>query len=256
VALLGQTVVEQLFAPGEDPLGAVIRVRNVAFEVVGVLARKGLTSWGQDQDDAVLMPFSTAERRALGTAILGTVDMIYASATSAAAIDEATAQIQTLLHDRHRIPPGEEDDFTVRNLNEIAEASKMASRVMTNLLLSVASISLLVGGIGIMNIMLVSVTERTREIGIRMAVGARPTHVVLQFLVEAIVVSMVGGAAGVLLGLGATTAIARVAGWPTLLSPSAIAGAFAFSGAVGVLFGLYPARRAARLDPIAALRAE
>jgi putative ABC transport system permease protein len=256
VALLGQTVVEQLFAPGEDPLGAVIRVRNVAFEVVGVLARKGLTSWGQDQDDAVLMPFSTAERRALGTAILGTVDMIYASATSAAAIDEATAQIQTLLHDRHRIPPGEEDDFTVRNLNEIAEASKMASRVMTNLLLSVASISLLVGGIGIMNIMLVSVTERTREIGIRVAVGARAGDILVQFLVEAVMLSVLGGGLGVALGVWGAGAVANAMDWPKLVSAGTLILGFVFAAIVGILFGLYPAIRASRLDPIDALRYE
>jgi putative ABC transport system permease protein len=256
VALLGQTVVDHLFQPGEDPVGATIRVKDVPFEVIGVLTPKGQTSWGQDQDDLVLMPFSTAERRVLGTQILGTVDMIWVSTPTLADIPEAQKQITVLLHERHRIQPGQEDDFTVRNLNEVAEASKTASEVMTNLLLGVASISLIVGGIGIMNIMLVSVTERTREIGVRMAVGARTWHILVQFLVEAIVVSMVGGAAGVLLGIGSTGLIARLAEWPTLLSGPAVAVAFLFSAAVGIVFGFYPARRASRLDPITALRAE
>ena len=256
VALLGQTVIDHLFGPGEDPVGSTIRVKNVPFEVIGTLARKGQTSWGQDQDDVIMMPFSTAERRVLGTQLLGTIDMMFAATASAGEIPEAERQIQALLHERHRIQPGQDDDFTVRDLNEIAEASKMASQVMTNLLLSVASISLLVGGIGIMNIMLVSVTERTREIGIRMAVGARTGHILLQFLVEAIVVSTMGGAIGVLVGLAGTTIVARLAEWPTLLSTPAVAVAFSFSAAVGILFGFYPARRASRLDPIAALRAE
>ena len=256
MALLGQTVVDNLFAPGEDPVGATIRVKNVPFEVIGVLSRKGLTTWGQDQDDVVLMPFSTAERRTLGTQILGTVDMIYVSTASSDAVEEAERQVREILHERHRIQPNQDDDFTVRNLNEIAETSKMASRVMTNLLLSVASISLLVGGIGIMNIMLVSVTERTREIGIRMAVGARTRHILVQFLVEAIVVSTCGGLIGVAVGLLGTSLIARLAEWPTLVSGSAIAVAFSFSAAVGIVFGFYPAKRAAALDPITALRSE
>jgi putative ABC transport system permease protein len=256
VALLGQTVVDHLFAPGEDPVGATIRVRNVPFEVLGVLVRKGQTTWGQDQDDVVLMPFSTAERRVLGTQILGTVDMIFASTAAAEDIADAEEQITGTLHDRHRIPPAQEDDFTVRNLNEIAEASRSASQVMTNLLLSVASVSLLVGGIGIMNIMLVSVTERTREIGIRLAVGARTRDILLQFLVEATALSLVGGAAGVVFGVLATHLIARLAEWPIVLSPPATLAAFVVAGAIGIFFGFYPARRAARLDPIAALRYE
>ncbi len=256
VALLGQTVAEHLFEPGEDPVGATIRVKDVPFEVIGLLARKGQTAWGQDQDDAILMPFSTSERRVLGTQILGTVDMIFVSAASPDAIPEAQRQITSVLHDRHRIQTGQEDDFTVRNLNEIAEASKTASEVMTNLLLSVASISLLVGGIGIMNIMLVSVTERTREVGIRLAVGARTRDILLQFLVEAVALSMVGGAAGVALGIATTRVIAGLAEWPTLLSTPAALGAFVFSGAIGIFFGFYPAQRAARLDPITALRWE
>ena len=256
VAVLGQTVVDHLFNPGEDPVGATVRIKDVPFQVIGVLAAKGQAGFGQDQDDIILMPFSTAERRVLGTQILGTVDMIYTSVRSVQDLPDATAQITQLLHDRHRIAPGADDDFGVRNLNDIAEASRNATQVMTTLLLSVASVSLLVGGIGIMNILLVSVTERTREIGIRMAVGAKRRHILLQFLTEAILLSMVGGCAGCLLGIGASDVISRVAEWPTLVSAPAIIGAFLFSGAVGVFFGFYPARQAARLDPIAALRYE
>jgi len=256
VVVLGRTVVDHLFGPGEDPVGAQVRIKEVPFQVVGVLESKGQTSWGQDQDDLLIMPFSTAERRVLGTQFIGTVDMVFASAVATGEIDEAAKQITDLLHDRHHIQPGQDDDFTVRSLNDMAKASESASKVMTNLLLSVASISLLVGGIGIMNILLVSVTERTREIGIRMAVGAKGRHILLQFLVEAIVLSMVGGFAGMLLGIAAAELISRLAAWPTLLSPPAVAGSFLFSGAVGVFFGFYPARKAARLDPIAALRYE
>jgi len=256
VVILGQTVVDNVFGPGQDPVGATIRIKDVPFRVVGVLAAKGQTAWGQDQDDLVLMPFSTAERRVLGTQFLGTVDMIWASAQSADVIPEAVEQITAVLRQRHRIQPNEEDDFTVRSLNDMAQASQMASQVMSNLLLSVASISLLVGGIGIMNILLVSVTERTREIGIRMAVGAKSRHILLQFLVEAMALSMVGGLLGVGLGLGSAKLLAYFSGWPTLIAPSAVVGAFLFSGAVGVFFGFYPARKAARLDPIVALRYE
>jgi putative ABC transport system permease protein len=256
VAVLGQTVVDNLFGPGQDPIGATIRVKDVPFRVIGVLEAKGQTAWGQDQDDLVLMPFSTAERRVLGTEFIGTVDMIFASAASAGQIDEATEQITQVLRQRHRTQPGQEDDFTVRNLNDMARASQSASQVMTNLLLSVASISLLVGGIGIMNILLVSVTERTREIGIRMAVGAKARHILLQFLVEAMVLSMVGGLLGAILGIASAKLVSYFANWPTLLSATAVVGSFLFSGAVGVFFGFYPARKAARLDPIAALRYE
>jgi ABC-type antimicrobial peptide transport system permease subunit len=256
VAVLGQTVVDHLFGAGEDPVGAQIRVKDVPFEVIGVLTAKGQGAWGQDQDDVVLMPFSTAERRVVGTQLLGSVDMIFASATGADQIDEASRQITALLHERHHIVSGQDNDFTVRGLNEIAEASKTASEVMTNLLLSVASISLLVGGIGIMNIMLVSVTERTREVGIRLAVGAQPRHILLQFLVEATLLSMAGGAIGLCLGIVSTRMIAELAAWPTLLSTPAALLAFLFSGAIGIFFGFYPARTAARLDPITALRYE
>jgi len=256
VAVLGQTVVDNLFGAGQDPIGATIRVKNVPFRVIGVLEAKGQTAWGQDQDDLVLMPFFTAERRVLGTEFIGTVDMILVSAVSEARLEEATEQIGEVLRQRHRIQPGEDDDFTVRSLNDMAKASESASQIMTNLLLGVASISLLVGGIGIMNILLVSVTERTREIGIRMAVGAKGRHILLQFLVEAIVLSMVGGLAGALLGIVSAKLISYFAQWPTLLSATAVVGSFLFSGAVGIFFGFYPARKAARLDPIVALRYE
>ncbi len=231
-------------------------MKDVPFRVIGVLARKGQTTWGQDQDDVVVMPFGTAERRVLGTEILGSVDMIFVTAASQHDIAAAEEQMTLLLRERHRIQPGQDDDFTVRDLNEMAQASASASQVMTRLLLAVASISLLVGGIGIMNILLVSVTERTREIGIRMAVGAKSRHILLQFLVEAITLSFVGGLGGVLLGVGAARLVSTLAGWPTLISPGAVLGSLLFSGAVGVFFGFYPARKAARLDPIVALRYE
>ncbi len=256
VAVLGRTVADMLFGPGQDPIGTVIRVKNIPFRVIGVLESKGQTMWGQDQDDAVLIPFSTAERRVLGAELLGTVDQIHVTAASRDGLAEATEQITAVLRERHRIQHDQTDDFTVRSLNDMAEASKSAGQVMTNLLLSVASISLLVGGIGIMNILLVSVTERTREIGIRMAVGAKSRHILFQFLVEATTLSMVGGLAGAVLGIVAASLISYLADWPTLVSPPAVVGAFLFSGAVGVFFGFYPARRASRLDPIAALRYE
>jgi len=256
VVVLGQTVVDNLFGLGEDPIGATIRLKDVPFRVIGVLERKGQTTWGQDQDDVAIVPFNTAERRVLGTEILGSVDMIFVSARSKADAELAQEQVTELMRERHRIQPGQDDDFTVRNLSEMAQASASATQVMTSLLLAVASISLLVGGIGIMNILLVSVTERTREIGIRMAVGAKSRHILLQFLVEAITLSLVGGIFGALLGVAAARLVSALAGWPTLVSPGAVIGSLLFSGAVGVFFGFYPARKAARLDPIAALRYE
>ena len=256
VAVLGRTVVEQLFAPGEDPLGVTIRVRSVPFRVIGVLGRKGQTSWGQDQDDVVIVPFTTAERRVLGTTFLGTVSMIFVSAASAGEAAAAEKEVHRVLAARHRTAPGEEEDFTIRSMAEMFATSVEASRVMTRLLAAIASISLLVGGIGIMNILLVSVTERTREIGVRLAVGAKARHILLQFLVEAMVLSTAGGVLGMLLGVGVAALIGRLAGWPILVSPPAIALALVFSCTVGLLFGVYPARRAAHLDPIAALRHE
>ena len=256
VALLGRTVVDQLFGPGQDPVGATIRIRDVPFRIIGVLESVGQTMWGQDQDDVVFIPFRTAARRVLGSDLVGTIDMIQGSAATPEQMDEAREQITAVLRQRHRILPGDEDDFTVRSMEEFARASRMASQVMNNLLLAVASISLLVGGIGIMNILLVSVTERTREIGIRMAVGAKSRHILLQFLVEAVALAAVGGVLGVVLGIGAAALIGSLAGWPVLLAPDAIVGALLFAAVVGVFFGFYPARKASRLDPIVALRWE
>jgi putative ABC transport system permease protein len=256
VAVVGQTLVEQLYAPGEDPIGTTLRIKNVPFRVIGVLGRKGQTTWGQDQDDVIIVPFRTAERRVLGTTSLGSVNMIVVSVHDAARMAEASAAITTLLHDRHRIPAGQDDDFTVRNMAEMFETSVAASQVMSQLLAAIASISLLVGGIGIMNTLLVSVTERTREIGIRMAVGAKARHILLQFLVESTVLSLAGGLLGAALGVAIASGIGRFAGWPVLIAPEAVAVALAFAAAVGLVFGVYPARRASRLDPIAALRHE
>ena len=256
VALLGRTVVDQVFGPGQDPVGATIRIRDVPFRVVGVLESVGQTMWGQDQDDVIFIPFRTAERRVMGAEMIGRVDMIQASALRAEDMESIEEQMNAVLRQRHRILPGQEDDFTVRSMEEFARASRMASQVMNNLLLAVASISLLVGGIGIMNILLVSVTERTREIGIRMAVGAKSRHILLQFLVEAVALAAVGGLLGIILGIGAAALIGSLAGWPILLAPDAIIGALLFAAAVGVFFGFYPARKAARLDPIVALRWE
>ncbi len=256
VTVLGQTVVRNLFGPGQDPVGTTIRIKNVPFKVIGVLEAKGQSSYGQDQDDVAMIPFSTAERRLMGAAILGSVEMIFASARSTTAIPVAVDEITTIVRQQHRITRPEDDDFTVRTLEDMAGASAAASQVMGNLLLAIASISLLVGGIGIMNILLVSVTERTREIGLRMAVGAKARHILLQFLSEATVLSLTGGLIGVGLGLVVTSLIARFAEWPTALSFGSVALAFLVSGSVGVFFGFYPARKAAQLDPIEALRWE
>jgi len=256
VAVIGKTVVRELFGRAEDPVGATIQIANVPFRIVGVLASKGSSGPGQDQDDVVLVPFSTAERRLVGSEIPGRVDMIFVTAVSRHAMGAAEQQIDDLLRERHRIRQDADDDFTVRNLDEIAAAARSTTRVMTIMLLNVAAISLLVGGIGIMNILLVSVTERTREIGVRMAVGAKQHHIVLQFLVEAMTLSTAGGLVGMLVGVVAAAIIAHLAEWPTLLSPTAVAGSFLFSAAIGIFFGLYPARKAARLDPITALRYE
>ncbi|MGC2492621.1 ABC transporter permease [Candidatus Binatus sp.] len=305
VCLLGQTVVNNLFGEGQNPVGATIRVKNFPMKVIGVLAVKGQTSYGQDQDDVVIVPFNTAERKVLGVSapqstpapaavstattsncatcvyqsvpttnsvysstteatnaygaaakITGVVNTMFVKASSSDEVDSAITQITHTLHERHHIQAKQDDDFTVRNLSEIAAASENATQVMTMLLLAVASISLLVGGIGIMNIMLVSVTERTREIGIRMAIGARRIHIMLQFLVEAMLLSAMGGLAGILLGILISKLISALAEWPTLVSPVAVAGGFIFSAAVGVFFGYYPARKASLLHPIDALRYE
>jgi macrolide transport system ATP-binding/permease protein len=283
VCLLGQTVVENLFSPSSDPVGATIIVKNVPMHVVGVLAAKGHSGGGQDQDDVVLVPFSTSQQRILGVAaqsaaqtttsasplaaspsnpfgiqprLGGFVQAIYIQARGPAQVKTALDQVTETLERRHRIKAGGDDDFTVRDLTEIAEVAEESSRVMEMLLAVIASISLVVGGIGIMNILLVSVTERTREIGIRMAIGARRTHILLQFLLEGVLLSVAGGGAGVVAGIIASKVISSVAGWPTLLSSSVVLSAFVFSAAIGVFFGFYPARQASRLNPIDALRYE
>src|SRR5215470_12451313 len=252
VAVLGETVVRNLFG-NDDPLDSVIRIRNIPFRVVGVLAAKGQSSQGADQDDTVLIPYTSMQKRLMR---ITNVQTIIASAVSADRVQEAQEQITLLLRQRHRIQPDREDDFFIRNLSDIAEAASSSARVMAVLLGAVASISLLVGGIGIMNIMLVSVTERTREIGIRMAVGARSRDIMLQFLVEAVVMAATGGGIGILLGIGSSEVLKFWANWPTLVSPTIVAIAFLFSGAVGIFFGFYPAQKAANLDPIDALRYE
>jgi putative ABC transport system permease protein len=252
VAVIGETVARQLFG-NDNPIDAVIRIRNIPFRVVGLLAPKGQSGQGTDQDDTLLIPYTTMQKRLMRTTW---VQSIVVKAVSAERVQEAQEQITLLLRQRHRIGQDREDDFNVRNLSDIAEAAQTTARVMAVLLGSVASISLLVGGIGIMNIMLVSVTERTREIGIRMAVGARSRDIMLQFLVEAVVMAATGGLIGIFLGIGSSEVLKQWAQWPTLISPTIVAIAFLFSGAVGVFFGFYPAKKAANLDPIEALRYE
>jgi putative ABC transport system permease protein len=252
VAVLGQTVVDKLFG-NDDPIDSVIRIRNIPFRVVGTLAPKGQSSQGTDQDDTVMIPYTTMQKRLMR---ITHVQSIVVSAVSADRVQEAQEQIAALLRQRHRIGPDRDDDFTIRNLSDIAQAATSSAQVMAVLLGIVASISLVVGGIGIMNIMLVSVTERTREIGIRMAVGARSRDIMLQFLVEAVVMAATGGILGILLGIGSSEILNQWAQWPILISPDIVMVAFLFSGAVGVFFGFYPAQRAAHLDPIEALRYE
>ncbi|MFN9479078.1 MAG: ABC transporter permease [Betaproteobacteria bacterium] len=257
VALIGQTTAHQLFGDA-DPIDQTIRVRKVPLAVVGVLARKGQNAFGQDQDDVVLLPISTARNRVLGQAQgrLKRVNAISVKAAEGADMKRIEEDIRALLRQRQRVQPGADDPFTIRNLTEILQAQEAASRVLTLLLGAVASVSLLVGGIGIMTIMLVSVTERTREIGLRMAVGARARDILRQFLVEAITLSMLGGLVGIALGVAASFAVGHFAGWRTDITAESIALAVGFSAAVGVFFGFYPARKAARLLPIEALRYE
>jgi putative ABC transport system permease protein len=257
VALIGETVARNLFG-GADPVNQNIRIKNVPFTVIGLLEAKGQSPSGQDQDDIVILPISTAKQKVLGShaANARSVGALMVQAASAAAMNEAQREVEALLRQRHRIQPGQEDDFTIRNLSELFAAQEGSARVMSILLGAIASVSLIVGGIGIMNIMLVSVTERTREIGLRIAVGAKTHDILSQFLVEAVTVSVLGGIIGILVGLGASALISHFARWSTLVSPTAIAMAFAFSGLVGIFFGYYPARKAAMLDPIDALRYE
>jgi putative ABC transport system permease protein len=257
VALLGQTVAQNLFG-GADPVGQSIRIKNVPFTVDGVLSAKGQSPSGQDQDDIILIPMTTAKRQVVGAsqANAGSIGAIMVQAINAGAMDEAQREMESLLRQRHRIQPGQDDDFTVRNLSDVFAAQESSARVMSILLGAIASVSLIVGGIGIMNIMLVSVTERTREIGLRLAIGAKARDILSQFLVEAVTLSILGGVTGILFGLAASALISHFAGWNTLVSPTAIVLAFVFSGLVGVFFGYYPARKAALLDPIDALRYE
>lgn len=256
VALLGQSVVEELFDPGEEPLGAVIRIRNVPLRVIGVLSPKGQSTYGQDQDDVVFVPFTTAERKVFGTLFLGTVGWIFASTDRAEDLPDAVEQIREVLRTRHRLQHEQPDDFMIRTQVELGEIREGTSQTLTVMLMAIASVSLLVGGIGIMNILLVSVTERTREIGIRMAVGAKRTHILIQFLIEAMTLSVVGGCIGILFGVFAARLTTVIAGWPTIISSDVVAVAFVFSVVVGLFFGLYPANKAARLNPIEALRYE
>lgn len=253
VCVLGRTVVENLFVEGENPIGKVIRIHNLPFRVVGVLAPKGESPWGHDEDDIIVAPYTTVQKKLAG---ISWVQSIQASATAVDTVVPAEQQIESLLRQRHRLRPDEDDDFIIRSTLDIANAREQSARVLTLLLASIASVSLLVGGIGIMNIMLVSVTERTREIGIRMAVGATEGDVQNQFLSEAVVLSLLGGALGIILGVFGSMAVSSMLHWPTLIPPQAIVIAVVFSAGVGVFFGYYPARKAARLDPIEALRYE
>jgi len=252
VCVLGASVVRQLFADS-DPIGQTVRIKDIPFRVVGVLAYKGGTGWGGDQDDTVLIPLTTAQRKLMGITY---VNWISVSAVSEPQVNDAVQQITDLLHQRHRIQAGESDDFFIRTQLEAATTAESTSRVMTLLLASIAAVSLVVGGIGIMNIMLVSVTERTREIGIRRAIGARRRDILLQFLVESAILSLAGGALGVVLGVVSAALISQLARWPTLIQPGAVLLAFGFASLVGLFFGFYPARRASTLDPIEALRYE
>jgi putative ABC transport system permease protein len=255
VALVGRTVVDNIFA-GVDPVGQIIRIKNMPFQVLGVLGPKGQTPNGMDQDDTVMVPVTTAQKVLFGTSFPGMVRIISVKARGPAELHAAEKQITALLRQRHRIGPGQDDDFTVRNLTSMMEMAQQAAGVMSLLLGAIASVSLVVGGIGIMNIMLVSVTERTREIGIRMAVGARTWDIRLQFIIEALVLSLIGGICGIFVGAVGAEVLSAVAGWPVSVSPTAIALAFGFSGLVGLFFGFYPAWKASLLNPIDALRYE
>ena len=255
VCILGQTVAENLFGQ-MDPVGQVVRIKKFPFTVIGVLSTKGQTSHGMDQDDVIYVPLTTGQRLLFGSQFPGMVGSIMVQAMSPEVMKEAENEITRLLQQRHRTRPGQENDFSLRNLTEAASAAEQSASVMSILLGAIASISLLVGGIGIMNIMLVSVTERTREIGIRMAVGARGRDILYQFLTEALALSLMGGIIGVILGILASQLITRLYNWPTLISPSALLLSSAFAAGVGIFFGFYPARKAAGLDPIEALRYE
>jgi len=256
VIVLGQTVVDKLYGPNANPVGQMVRVGSTPFSVVGVAAKKGQSATGQDYDDAAFIPFTTFAQKVQGGLGKFLVGQIMVECTSSDTTSRAQKDITALLRDRHHVAPGDDDDFSIRNLSEIADARQQGAQTMTMLLASVAAVSLLVGGIGIMNIMLVSVTERTREIGIRMAVGAEPHHILTQFLIEALSLSVAGGLIGVGFGVGTATWLARRFQWPVALQPDVIALSVGFSALVGIVFGIYPARKASKLDPIDALRFE
>jgi putative ABC transport system permease protein len=257
VALVGATVAQYLFGDS-DPLDQIIRIRKVPFTVIGVLDRKGQTSWGQDQDDTVLIPISTAKKKVMGVnqANARAVNAISVKVRDGEDMKEAEQAIRAVLRQRHRLQEHQDDDFSVRNMVEILKTQEASAQVMTNLLYAIATVSLLVGGIGIMNIMLVSVTERTREIGLRMAVGARARDILSQFLIEAVTLSLIGGAVGVVVGIGGSRAVSYLAEWSTVIQAGAVPLALIFASVVGVFFGFYPAWKASRLDPIEALRYE
>jgi len=256
VVLMGQTVVDKLFGPSADAVGQIVRIKNIPFEVIGVLQKKGQSPMGQDYDDGVFVPQTTFQSKIQGGLQKFLSGTIFIGATSTDATARAEEQISALLRDRHRIAAGTDDDFSVRNLTEMANAQQEGTRTLTTLLASIAAVSLLVGGIGIMNIMLVSVTERTREIGVRMAVGATPLNIMLQFLVEALTLAVAGGIVGVGIGVFSAGQLASRFGWPMLIRPDIVVISVGFSALVGVVFGLYPAQKASRLDPIDALRFE
>lgn len=255
VCMLGQSVVENLFGD-IDPIGKIVRIKKVPFTVIGILSRKGQSPSGQDQDDVIYVPITTAQKKLIGTAFPGMVRIIMVKARSTEDLSAAEKQITELLRQRHRIGSKQENDFTVRNLTQIWQTQEQSTRVMTILLGAIASVSLLVGGIGIMNIMLVSVTERTREIGIRMAVGAKTWDIRLQFIIEALTLSLIGGITGIIIGIAGSNVLSILAGWPTIILPFSIILAFGFSGLVGIFFGIYPAHKASLLNPIEALRYE
>ncbi len=256
VAIIGETVWKQLF-PDESPLGQTIRIKSVPFEVIGITARKGQSAVGQDQDDAVFLPLQSARQRVIGVnrAKNRAIHSIMVKIREGDDMAQGESDMRALLRQRHKLRPDQEDDFTLRNLSEIAQTREASTRTFAMLLAAVAAVSLIVGGIGIMNIMLVSVTERTREIGVRMAVGARPRDVMGQFLIEATTLSIIGGIIGIMIGVAAAKRVADQAGWPLLVQPETIALAVLFSGLVGIASGFYPAWRASRLDPVEALRA-
>jgi putative ABC transport system permease protein len=256
VIVLGQTVVDRLYGPNADPVGQAVRVGSTPFQVVGVASKKGQSATGQDYDDAAFIPFTTYAHKVQGGLGKYLQGQVMVAATSADTTSRAQQDITAELRDRHHLAPGDDDDFSIRNLSEIAGAQQQGTETMTMLLASVAAVSLLVGGIGIMNIMLVSVTERTREIGIRMAVGAEPHHILTQFLIEALSLSVAGGFIGVAAGVGTALWLAGRFHWPMLIQPDVIAVSVGFSAIVGIVFGIYPARKASQLDPIDALRFE